>query len=539
MMFEWWRGCVIYQVYPRSFQDSNGDGIGDLFGIYERLDYIARLGVDAIWISPFFKSPMKDFGYDISDYKDVDPVFGSLEDFKKLLEKAHSLGIKVLIDQVWSHTSDQHAWFKESRQDIQNNRKDWYVWAEAKADGTPPNNWLSYFGGPAWTWDARRQQYYLHHFLKEQPTLNLWHPEVRNAIKDIAAFWLDMGVDGFRLDVAHAYLYDQALRDNPARKKGEPYPSDLPSSNPMTRQVRLYSMNVPENLQWIEELRGFINASWPDRCLLGEAGGDDSEKEAVVYTQTGKRFNLAYSFGLVGSPMSKNDIVKTVSRVESLLEDGWVCWATNNHDFKRAVSRIPGETANIIKARFNAILGLSLRGNYCMFQGEELGLPQAELSFEDLQDPYDKSLYPEHVGRDGCRTPIPWQHDIFHAGFSTSIKSWLPVCSAHVTLAVDLQENDESSTLKFYQKFLAFRKTSLALRVGYFALLNTPDPIVSWIRFYDKEQFMFIFNVSTEETNYVFEEFVFNPIAEFCESVKIEGNTMTLSPYGFAILQKA
>lgn len=538
-MFEWWRGCVIYQVYPRSFQDSNGDGIGDLFGIYERLDYIARLGVDAIWISPFFKSPMKDFGYDISDYKDVDPVFGSLEDFKKLLEKAHSLGIKVLIDQVWSHTSDQHAWFKESRQDIQNNRKDWYVWAEAKADGTPPNNWLSYFGGPAWTWDARRQQYYLHHFLKEQPTLNLWHPEVRNAIKDIAAFWLDMGVDGFRLDVAHAYLYDQALRDNPARKKGEPYPSDLPSSNPMTRQVRLYSMNVPENLQWIEELRGFINASWPDRCLLGEAGGDDSEKEAVVYTQTGKRFNLAYSFGLVGSPMSKNDIVKTVSRVESLLEDGWVCWATNNHDFKRAVSRIPGETANIIKARFNAILGLSLRGNYCMFQGEELGLPQAELSFEDLQDPYDKSLYPEHVGRDGCRTPIPWQHDIFHAGFSTSIKSWLPVCSAHVTLAVDLQENDESSTLKFYQKFLAFRKTSLALRVGYFALLNTPDPIVSWIRFYDKEQFMFIFNVSTEETNYVFEEFVFNPIAEFCESVKIEGNTMTLSPYGFAILQKA
>ncbi len=539
MTFEWWRGCVIYQIYPRSFQDSNGDGIGDLLGIYEHLDYIARLGVDAIWISPFFKSPMKDFGYDVSDYKDIDPVFGSLEDFKKLLDKAHALGLKVLIDQVWSHTSDQHPWFKESRQDTNNHKHDWYVWANSKADGTPPNNWLSYFGGPAWTWDARREQYYLHHFLKEQPTLNLWHPEVRATIKDIAAFWLDMGVDGFRLDVAHAYLYDKALRDNPARKKGEPCPADLPPSNPMARQVRLYSMNVPENIEWIEEIRSYINTSWPDRCLLGEAGGDDSEKEAVIYTQTGKRFHLAYSFGLVSSPLSKNDIVKTISRVESLLEDGWICWATNNHDFKRAVSRIPGEISNVIKARFNAVLGLSLRGNYCIFQGEELGLPQAELSFEDLQDPYDKALYPEHVGRDGCRTPLPWQHDIPHAGFSTGIKSWLPVSSSHTNLAVDIQENDEHSVLKFYQKFLAFRKNSLAIKLGYFALLNTPDPIVGWIRFYDREQFMFIFNTSTEEAVYLFEEFVFSPVIDFCETVKIEGNTMTLSPYGFAILKKS
>src|SRR6185436_6667427 len=292
---EWWRGAVIYQIYPRSFRDANGDGVGDLKGITEKLDYVASLGVEAIWISPFFRSPMKDFGYDVSDYRAVDPVFGTLDDFKTLLDRAHKLDLKILIDQVWSHTSDQHEWFRESRSDRKNPKHDWYVWRDSKPDGTAPNNWLSYFGGPAWTWDARREQYYLHHFLKEQPNLNIWSPAVRQAIKDTSAFWLDMGVDGFRLDAAHTYLSDRTLRDNPPVDPKAPPATDVPSSNPMSRQQRKFSMNLAENLDWIEELRSFID-KWPERCLLGEAGGDDSEREAALYTQTGKRFHQAYSF---------------------------------------------------------------------------------------------------------------------------------------------------------------------------------------------------------------------------------------------------
>lgn len=297
---EWWRGGIIYQIYPRSFMDSNGDGIGDLPGITGKLDYVAALGVDAIWISPFFKSPMKDFGYDVSDYRDVDPVFGTLDDFRTLLNRAHELNLKVIIDQVWSHSSDQHDWFKESRRCCDNAKADWYIWSDPKPDGTPPNNWLSYFGGPAWTWDSRREQYYYHQFLKEQPTLNLWNPDVREKIKNTAAFWLDMGVDGFRLDAIHTYLSDQQLRDNPVRSKGEM--TDVPGNNPLSYQMRKHTANLPENITWIEELRAFVD-QWPDCCILAEVGGDDSEYAAATYVQTQKRCHLAYSFGLAGTGM--------------------------------------------------------------------------------------------------------------------------------------------------------------------------------------------------------------------------------------------
>mgnify|MGYP001300761148 CR=1 FL=1 len=266
---------------------------------------------------------------DIADYCDVDPVFGSLDDFIHLLDEAHKRNIKVVIDQVWSHTSEEHVWFKKSRSDRTNEKADWYVWADPKPDGTPPNNWLSYFGGPAWTFDTRRQQYYLHHFLKEQPALNLRNPEVLDRIKKTGAFWLDMGVDGFRLDVAHTYYYDPELRDNPVRPDNQPWATDLPPNNPMGYQKRIHSMNNDDNLKLIEELRAFIN-EWPDKFLLAEAGGDDSETVAAEYTQTGKRFHMAYSFGLVGTEMTKPDIVRAVSKIEDVLKDGWVCWATGN-----------------------------------------------------------------------------------------------------------------------------------------------------------------------------------------------------------------
>ncbi|MFN3826736.1 MAG: alpha-amylase family glycosyl hydrolase [Micavibrio sp.] len=497
-MSEWWRGCVVYQIYPRSFMDSNGDGVGDLAGIQQKLDYVASLGVDAIWISPFFKSPMKDFGYDVSDYRDVDPVFGSLDDFKAVLNKAHDLGLKVLIDQVWSHTSDQHDWFKESRQNKDNSKADWYVWKDPQPDGTAPNNWLSYFGGPAWTWDSRREQYYLHHFLKEQPSLNYWCPEVREAIKRTAAFWLDMGVDGFRLDVAHAYVCDPQHRSNPARLPDEPYPTDVPASNPMARQKRLYSMDVPENIEWIEELGAFIS-QWPDRCLLAEAGGDDSERTAARYTQGGKRFSMAYSFGLVGTTMAHQDIIRAVSRVENLIGDGWVCWATSNHDFKRVASRLEGDAPLQDKAFFATILGLCLRGSYCLYQGEELGLPQAELAFEDLQDPYDIMLYPEHVGRDGCRTPMPWLSGGSQAGFSTARKTWLPIPPAHMGLAVDLQQGDEQSVLSRLREFLLWRKQNDVLRTGDLGVINVAAPFIALQRTKGEEAYICLFNASAEE----------------------------------------
>jgi alpha-glucosidase len=533
----WWRGCVIYQVYPRSYQDTSGTGVGDLSGVTRRLEHIASLGVDGIWISPFFKSPMKDFGYDVADYCDIDPLFGTLDDFRRLLDKAHNLNLKILIDMVWSHTSDQHAWFKESRRDRTNPKKDWYVWADPKPDGTPPNNWLSYFGGPAWTWDSRREQYYLHHFLKEQPTLNLWDKEVEQAIFDTAKFWLDMGVDGFRLDVAHAYLYDLQLRSNPAKGADDPWPTDVPSSNPMARQRRVHQMCVPENLTLIERIRAYVN-QWPNRCLLGEAGGDDSEAVATSYVQTGKRFHMAYSFGLVGTDMTPTAITKAVIGVQSRIKDGWICWATSNHDFARPVTRLnPPPGLEHDAAILNMALGLSLRGSYCVYQGEELGLPQAQLSFDELQDPYDIMLYPEHVGRDGCRTPMPWQHDAPHGGFSEAAKTWLPVKAPHLDLAVDVQDNDDGSILNAYRTFLKLRQSTPALKNGEFNWLVMPYPLIGFLRIDDDgHQYGCYFNPTTE-----FAAPITVPLGQnellFAQKCELHDQTLKLGPYGVAIIK--
>lgn len=536
---EWWRGCVIYQIYPRSFMDTNADGIGDLAGIHQKLDYVADLGVDAIWISPFFRSPMKDFGYDVSDYYAVEPIFGTLDDFKAVLDRAHEIGLKVLIDQVWSHTSNDHDWFRESRRDKTNSKHEWYVWADCKPDGTAPNNWLSYFGGPAWTWDSRREQYYLHHFLKEQPALNLWNPEVRQAIKDVAKYWLDMGVDGFRLDVAHTYLYDQRLRDNPPRGQDDEWPSDIPGSNPMARQRRIYSMSLSENLEWIEELRAYVG-QWPERCLLAESGGEDSEREAARYTQTEKRFHMAYSFGLVGSHMHKSDIEHAVNHVQDVIDDGWMCWAVSNHDFKRVASRVEGEAPFEDKALFASMLGLSLRGSYCMYQGEELGLPQADLAYADLQDPYDKMLYPEHVGRDGCRTPMPWIMNAPQAGFSSARKTWLPVSQAHLPFAVDRQDEQKGSVLNRVRHFLVWRKKTAALLTGDIDILEMPDGLFGFVRTKGKDKIYCLFNCEDKaggtDIGAIENAALIDHVSHNAE---LNDNRLSLSPFGFAFLTKS
>ncbi|MGE4313313.1 MAG: alpha-glucosidase family protein [Pseudobdellovibrionaceae bacterium] len=537
---EWWRGAVIYQVYPRSFCDTNADGIGDLPGITTHLDHIQDLGVEGIWISPFFKSPMVDFGYDVSDYCDVDPIFGTLDDFKHLLDEAHKRDLKIIIDQVWSHTSEEHVWFKKSRSDRTNERADWYVWRDPKPDGTPPNNWLAMFGGPAWTWDPRREQYYLHHFFKNQPALNYWNPEVRRRIKRTASFWLDMGVDGFRLDVANCYMYDKDFTDNPVRPRDWPHPTDLPAGNPIAYQQRVNSMCRPENIEWIEELSAYIKGWGDDKCLLAEAGGDESEALAASYTQTDKRFSMAYAFGLLGGSFTKDSAHTAMAKVQEVVQDGWICWALNNHDNKRFISRLEGiQGTNEDKARLGMALGLSLRGSYCIYQGEELGLPQSELRFEDLRDPYDIAMYPEHAGRDGARTPIPWTHHIPHAGFSTGAKTWLPLDGSHVALSVDLQEKDENSVLNAYKHMLQWRKDHLILRYGDFEMLPSEDGIIAFERLYEGRIVVCLFNISDQTVSHPLpKDEHYAQIAEISHNSGLSGRHVELNPYGYAFFDK-
>ncbi|MEM6896312.1 MAG: alpha-amylase family glycosyl hydrolase, partial [Pseudomonadota bacterium] len=335
-MAEWWRGAAIYQIYPRSFQDASGDGIGDLAGITQRLPHVASLGVDAIWLSPFFTSPMADMGYDVADYRDVDPLFGTLADFDTLLARAHALGLKVIIDQVLSHSSDQHAWFRESRQSRDNPRADWYVWADPKPDGSPPNNWPSVFGGPAWEWEPRRKQYYLHNFLIEQPDLNFWNPDVQDAMLGEVRFWLDRGVDGFRLDVGNYYFHDAGLRDNP------PAPEEVraAASETYTFQDHLYSKNQPETLGFMERLRALTD-SYPDRAIVAEIGesGPKAVDLMAEYTAGKKRLHMAYSFEMLGPNYTSGHFRRTIERFQSAAPDGWPCWSFSNHDVVRHVSR--------------------------------------------------------------------------------------------------------------------------------------------------------------------------------------------------------
>ncbi|MGH8076192.1 MAG: alpha-amylase family glycosyl hydrolase, partial [Lysobacter sp.] len=333
----WYRGAVIYQIYPRSFLDTDGDGVGDLPGIVAKLDYIASLGVDAIWISPFFKSPMADFGYDIADYREVDPLFGTLADFERLLDKAHGLGIKVMIDQVLSHTSIEHEWFKQSRQSRDNAKADWYVWADAKPDGSPPNNWLSIFGGVAWQWEPRRGQYFLHNFLASQPDLNFHHPDVRTATLDNVRFWLDKGVDGLRLDAINFCFHDAQLRDNPPKPAHLRVGRGFSADNPYAFQYHLHNNMQPENLAFLEELRGLLNR-YPGATTLGEISSEDSLATMGEYVN-GQRLHMGYSFELLTDDFNATYLRATVESVEAHLADGWPCWAISNHDVQRAASR--------------------------------------------------------------------------------------------------------------------------------------------------------------------------------------------------------
>lgn len=493
---DWWRGAIIYQIYPRSYQDTTGDGIGDLHGIVKRLPYIASLGVDAIWISPFFTSPMKDFGYDVSDYCDVDPMFGTLDDFDKLITTAHGLNIKVIIDQVLSHTADQHPWFSESRQSRDNAKSDWYVWADPKPDGTPPNNWLSIFGGSGWQWDTRREQYYLHNFLASQPDLNFHNEDVQVAVLDACRFWLDRGVDGFRLDTINFYFADKLLRDNPALEMNDRNGSIAPRVNPYNHQRHVHSKNQPENIDFLKRFRALLD-EYPAATSVGEVGDAQLGLELMgEYTKGSDRVHMCYSFEFLSAEqLDAKRLQDIFARLSAVEQDGWACWALTNHDIERHTSRWSLDEQG---RRLYALLMMCLRGSICLYQGEELGLPEAEITFEELQDPYGIEFWPEFKGRDGCRTPMVWESDKTNGGFSEG-KPWLPVDKRHAALSVDAQEKQNDSLLHYYRKVIEFRKQYKVLIKGLQSPLSVNGDVVSFTRTFEGDEIFCAFNIGNSD----------------------------------------
>jgi alpha-glucosidase len=485
----WWRGATIYQIYPRSFADSNGDGVGDLPGITAKLDYVASLGVDCVWLSPFFTSPMRDFGYDVSDYCDVDPIFGTLSDFDRLIERAHALGLKLIIDQVYSHSSIEHPWFQESRQDHTGARADWYVWADAKSDGSPPNNWQSVFGGPAWTWDGRRGQYYLHNFLPEQPDLNVHNPQVQQALLNVARFWLDRGVDGFRLDAINFTMHDPELRDNPpALEKGK-------RTRPFDFQQHLHNQSHPDIVGFIERLRA-LSDEYEGRFLLAEVGGERALPEMHAYTRGDGRLNSAYSFDfLYADQLTPQLVASAVAAWPDDPEIGWPAWAFENHDAPRAVSRWTEPAHNADFTRLKLLLLACLRGTVILYQGEELGLTQVDVPFDCLRDPEAVANWPQTLNRDGARTPMPWKANARNFGFSDA-RPWLPIGTDHGSLTVDRQQDDPGSTLAFARDCIALRNRLSALRNGAMNVLTADEHLLCFERESDGMRLLCTFNLS-------------------------------------------
>ena len=486
-MSEWLRGAVIYQIYPRSFRDSNGDGVGDLMGIVEKLEYVAKLGVDAIWISPFYRSPMRDYGYDVADYADVDPMFGALGDFDLIVQHAHSLGLKVITDLVFSHSSDHHAWFQESRFSRDNAKSDWYVWADAKPDGSPPNNWQAMFGGPSWTWDARRRQYYLHNFLPEQPDLNLRNVHVQDALLDATRFWLARGVDGFRLDVVNFYAHDDEMRDNP------PLKSKYPPARPHQFQRHLYDRTQPEAFDFIARLRSLLDEH--GAVSIGEIEDEDPIPVQREYTSTPERLHSAYSFFLLrqdkATPAMFNE---ALDGWQDAL--GWPSWSLSNHDVMRCATRLAHDDPKQVKVLIALLL--SLRGTPFIYQGEELGLPHAHVSYERLRDPEAIAFWPHGIGRDGARTPMPWTVTKPMVGFTVGDDAWLPVDPRHRAMAVDVQEADPESVLRFTRAALKTRKDCEALGVGDYTRLEAPEEVLAFERKLNNQRVICVFNLGAD-----------------------------------------
>lgn len=490
----WWRGAVIYQIYPRSFRDSTGDGVGDLPGIIAGLPYVAGLGVDAIWLSPVFRSPMRDFGYDIADHCAVDPLFGTLADFDRLVERAHALGLRVIIDLVCGHTSDAHPWFRASRAGRGGETGDWYVWADPKPDGTPPNNWLAVFGGPAWSWSPERRQYYLHHFLPSQPALNLHAPAVVAAMVAVAEFWRARGVDGFRFDAVDFLLHDPALSDNPPQP---PADGERPAKL-FALQAHVHDMIQPGVVPLLRAWRAFADRH-PGTALIGEVSSQAGAYARIAaYTQPGMALDTAYTLRPLRRGRVEQAVGEALAEIAAAGDTGWPCWAFSNHDVERVASRwnplaSAGGAPPRALVRLLLTLLVTLRGTVSLYQGEELGLGEARLRFADLRDPFGLAFYPVFPGRDGCRTPLPWRSDRPQAGFSEGTP-WLPVPPEHLPLSIAAQENDPESPLVWLRRLLRWRKTRRVLLTGALRQRALAPPLIGFERFDENERLLLVFN---------------------------------------------
>jgi alpha-glucosidase len=463
----WWQRGVIYQIYPRSFQDSNGDGVGDLRGIEQRLDYLEWLGVDAIWISPIFPSPMADFGYDVAHYQGIHPMFGTMGDFDRLLARCHERGIRLLLDLVPNHSSDQHAWFKESRSSRDNPKRDWYLWHDPAPDGGPPNNWLSVFGGPAWEFDEATGQYYYHAFLKEQPDLNWRNPDVREAIFDAMRFWFEKGVDGFRIDVLWHVIKDERWRDNPKN------PDYDPSEVPYEQLLPVYSTDQPEALDIAEQMRAVADEF--DECVLIGEVYLPIERLVAYYGRQDEGIHLPFNFQLLTLPWDAREIDRAINEYEgSLPAGGWPNWVLGNHDKSRIASRV-GDA----QARVAAVLLLTLRGTPTIYYGDELGLEDVSIPSDRIRDPQGLRIS-EEFSRDPQRTPMPWDSST-NAGFSDA-EPWLPLNEdARKTNVATLRENADSM-LTFYRRLLKLRRERPALSIGTYGPIQAEGNTIAYIR---------------------------------------------------------
>ncbi len=486
----WWEKGIIYQIYPRSFQDSNGDGVGDLQGIIQRLEYLSWLGVDAIWLSPIFKSPMADFGYDIADYCAVDPIFGTIEDFDLLIKKAHALNLRIILDFVPNHTSDQHAWFQESRSSRDSPKRDWYIWKDPNPDGSPPNNWLSVFGGSAWELDEHTGQYYYHGFLKQQPDLNWRNPEVIDAMEAVLRYWLDRGVDGFRVDVLWHIIKDDQWRDNPInlgfKKDSQPSYDQLDP---------IYSTDRPEVHALVQQIRSIIDSYGHDKLFIGEIYLP-VERLMAYYGPSANGTNMPYNFQLAHLPWRSKPIMEAVDTYESHLPEGaWPNWVLGNHDQTRTASRLQPH-----QVRGAQLLLLTLRGTPTMYYGDEIGMLDVPIAPHQVRDPFEIREPGIGNGRDPQRAPMPW--DSTHMGdFTDGDATWLPM-GDNLACNVEVQKNDENSLLNMIRELIQLRRQHKALSVGSHQPVPAKEPIAAYCRHYELEALYIIINFANENIEY-------------------------------------
>jgi alpha-glucosidase len=523
---EWWQCGVIYQIYPRSFRDANGDGVGDLAGVIEKLDYIQWLGVDAIWLSPIYPSPMADFGYDISDYCDVHPLFGSLADFDRLLSEAHQRGLKVILDFVPNHTSDEHPWFIESRSSRTNSKRDWYIWRDPAPDGGPPNNWLSNFGGPAWRYHQSTGQYYFHAFLEKQPDLNWRNPEVQQAMFDVLRFWLDRGVDGFRIDVIYHIVKDDQFRDNPRNPDYKPG-----TSNPHHEFLATYIADRPEVHDIIAGMRKVID-EYENRMLVGEIYLP-VERLVMYYGEGGQGVHMPFNFQLITMAWNARTISNAIQHYEkSLPEYGWPNWVLGNHDNPRIASRV-----GRAQARVAAMMLLTLRGTPTMYYGDEIGMTDVPIPKERVQDPFEKNVPGMGLGRDPERTPMQWDGSKCGGFTREGVEPWLPIAADHSEFNVVAQRDANASVLTLYRRLIDLRRAEPALQVGAYEGVSLPDDVgdlIAYIRHHDRRRLLIVLNLGEKDVTFprgpvehgrvVLSTFLDREDEAMGESLKVRGN---------------